>query len=150
MKKLLVALFTVGLLAVASPASAIHKGAECRIFEGQDGAEWGEKLEVCLSVNDHDFEDQIQALAIFTNRGEESVTLHVSYIRLIKGTTTVRDTGSFIYTLGDHSARGFATTWLLHPSGTFHSRIRMWVCWPERAGDSCGSVVVWNSGNVTY
>lgn len=151
MKKALIVLATfISLVALALPASAIHKGTVCKNFAGPDGPAFGTELDVCLTVNDHDFEDKIQALAIYTNRGDERVAIHVSYTRLIRYSTTIRDTGSFIYTEPGNTAYGFATTWVLNPSGEYHSRIRMWACWVDRPGDPCGSIVTWNSGDAIY
>lgn len=153
MKKLLVALAaTVAVLGLAVPAQAIHKGTICKVFKGPDGDVKGAHLSACISVDDHDFEDQIRAILVATNGGNESVTLHVSYLKLIRYSTDIRTTGSFVYTLpaGFGAAHAFATTWVNSPSGEYHSRIRMWVCWPERAGDPCGSIVTWNSGDAIY
>lgn len=142
-----IALMTVAL--AAAPAGAVHKGRVCKTFSGPDGA-GGAELSVCLVVDDHDFEDQIRAMAVFSNPGTKTAEIHVSYLKLIRGSTDVRVTSSFVEALPRQEQFALATLWLNNPDGTFHSRLRMWVCWPQFAGDPCGGVVVWNSGNVTY
>lgn len=137
------------ILVLATPADAIHKGRVCKTFPSADGA-GGAHLTACLVVNDHDFQDQIQAMIVLTNSGSQDVRVHVSYLRLIKGSTTIRDTGPFQITVPDHQAVEPAGGWVVNPNGTFHSRIRMWPEWIEQPGDPTGSILAWNSGSVTY
>jgi hypothetical protein len=151
MRRLLVMLAAVMIALVAAPATAVWKGQVCKDFRGPDG-DGGVHLFTCLVVDDHDFEDQIRALSYNNaNAGNGPAEVHVSYLHLVKNNVgTVKNTGSFINIVNDGAPETFSTTWLNNPNGTFHSRIRMWVCWPSLAGDPCGSVVIWNSGNASY
>lgn len=138
-----------GVLLLATPAGAVHKGGVTKNFPSPDGT-GGANLNVTLVVDDHDFEDQIRGMAVYSNSGTQDAIVHVSYVKLIKGTQDIRVTSSFVDRIPANQSAAFATLWLNNPSGTFHSRTRMWVCWPEQPGDPCGSAVAWNSNNVSY
>jgi hypothetical protein len=141
---------TVALLLGASPAWAIWKGQVCRSFPGPDGG-LGVHIQACLNIDDHDFEPKIRALVEFSNPGTGRADIHVSYMKLIKdGVGTIRDTGPFRVLAYPNSVGDYVTTYVNNPHGTYHSRIRMWVCWPTLAGDPCGSITVWNSADVRY
>ena len=145
MKKLLVALLALMFL-LPAPAFAIHKGAVVQEFPGPDGP-GGAHLWAKLVIDDHDFQPQIRAMLVFSNPGDRIARVHVSYLKLVRFSTDVRNTGSFIVDVPAHETLAVAGTYVFNPNGTYHSRTRLWVCF---SGFACGNVKVWNSQDVRY
>lgn len=144
---LIVALTIVATILGMAPAQAGWYERVDRTFTGPDGA-GGANVIVGLSLEDNDFSANVRGYASFANNGTKKAVVHVSYLDLVRNGDTVRHVGSFVITLFPGDLQAAATAWYLNPSGSFHSRLRMWVCWPFTG--TCGDVVVWNSGTVTY
>lgn len=143
---------TLALVGIATPAGAVWKGQVCKVFDGPDGPGQDRfRLQACAQVDDHDFEDKIRGYFYWANGGTDRVEVHVSYARLIRNGNTVREVGPYTFIEQPDNTSVFdATTYYNNPSGIFWTRIRMWVCWPTAAGNPCGGVVIWNSGDVGY
>jgi hypothetical protein len=148
---LFASLVLVALVSSAPPAMALHHGTRCQGHAGPDG-DGGANVRICIMVNEHDFQWKIQPLFKIENNGTKPVTVHMSFLKLIKDGVThyVSDTDVRTVSAG-------VTVWLtpdywkIEPrGGPWYSRTREWVCWPSFAGDPCGSVLVWNSGSVTF
>ena len=137
------------LLVTAFPARATLLSGVCKNFPGPDGA-GGAHLYVCLYVDLQS--GTVRPFGRFENIGTKTVEVHVSYLKLIRGSTDVRNSGPQIFTVpvGDPPTnRVDMVTSSVSGAGTYHSRLRMWPVWVGLPGDPVGSVLVWNSGTVT-
>lgn len=141
-------------IAWSSVALAAHYGTVCKHFNGPDGPKYVQQAKVCATIDDHDFEDKIRAWVGYHNAGTQRVTVHVSYIQLLhlrSGRVWMANVvNSFTYTVAPDSDLHVATPWRAHPTGTYYTRTRMWVCWPDLRGKPCGSAVAWNSRQMGY
>jgi hypothetical protein len=148
---LLVTFALAALVSLAPPAQAFEHGTVCKGFAGPDGA-GGANIRICIMVNEHDFQWKIQPMMKIENNGTKPHEVHASYLKLVKSGTDVIVSDPFIRS-GAAGVNQTITTniWKEQPRDCcWYSRTRVWVCWPSFAGDPCGSVVVWNSGSVTF